>query len=90
MDYEPKTIAELSEAFQVTMAAMVQSQQIALALVVSAIAEQGDASRLAETLERRLQQARIQPAFSPVAERALREAVEAAQAVAKMQRRGRH
>lgn len=90
MDYEPKTIAELSEAFQIALAAMVQSQHIALALVVSAIAEQGDAKRLAEALERRLQQARIQPAFSPVAEQALREAVEAARAVEKMQRRGKH
>lgn len=90
MDYEPKTIAELSEAFQTAMAAMVQSQHVALALVVSAIAEQGDAERLAETLERRLRQARIQPAFSPVAEQALREALEAAQAVATVQRRGRH
>lgn len=90
MDHEPKTIAELSEAFQIALAAMVQSQQIALALVASAIAEQGDARRLAEALEQRLRQARIQPAFSPVAAQALREVAEAVRAVEAMQRRGKH
>lgn len=89
MDHEPKTIAELSEAVQIALAAMVQSQHNALALVVSAIAEQGDASRLAKTLENRLRLAKMQPAFSPVAEEALREVAEAVRAVASMQRRGK-
>ena len=77
---------ELQQLF----AELIESQGVALGLVVSAIAPQLDAARLASDLRQRLSAAKNQQAFSEVAGQIATHALDAAIAVAALQKRATH
>ena len=77
---------ELQQLF----AELIESQGVALGLVVSAIAPQLDAARLASDLRQRLSAAKNQQAFSEVAGKIATHALDAAIAVAALQKRATH
>lgn len=70
---------------QQLFAELIESQGVALGLVVSALAMQMDADRLAQDIQQRLDSARNQRAFPPTAARLTTHALDAALAVARMQ-----
>lgn len=69
---------------------LIESQGVALGLVVSAIAEQLDADRLAQALQQRLDAAKNQKAYPALAGRIATHALDAALAVAQKQRKASH
>lgn len=75
---------------QQAIAEVIEAQGIALGLVVSALAAQMDAGRLATALQQRLSAAKSQPAFSDVAAHLTTHALEAALSVSAQQRKAKH
>ncbi|MEW6612733.1 MAG: hypothetical protein AB1409_08330 [Pseudomonadota bacterium] len=68
------------------VAELIEAQGVALGLVVSALASQVDAERLAQDLRKRLDAARSQKAFPPTEAKLTTHALEAALAVARLQK----
>jgi len=71
-------------------AELIESTGVALGIVVSAIAEQIDAGKLAKDIQQRLHASNRQDAFPPLAERLATHALNGALAVAARQKNQSH